>query len=368
MAKFSDSKILFWLSLPTLTPRKQTELIKKAGSLGSLWHDFKANSTLIKDSVGEKAYAELLRYHDEDYIETQLDKLRSSDIFVVTVLNPIFPQTLLQPEVDAPLVMYYRGDINAIADTCVAVVGTRACTAYGKDMAKDIASDLAVGGVTVVSGLATGIDTYAHTGAMDAGGKTIAVMGSGFNHITPVDNVKLCDKIIQNGGLVLTEYKPDMNATKFTFPARNRIISGLSRGVVVVEAGEKSGALITAKYALEQNREVFALPGNVTSSRSKGCNDLLYEGANFIRNGRDVLERLNVVPPKKANKEQENCEIIVDKDQKKLYILLEEGTKTYDELVVESGMSPAKLSEALLMLELEGAIVRTSANTFEVRK
>ena len=175
MKSVSDSKILFWLSLGGVTPRKQTELIRKCGSLSELWESF-AFREKLKDFLGEKSFASGNRFHSDDFINLCLEKLRGEGINVITAINPLFPKLLLQPEVNAPLVLYYRGDINVFNTECVAVVGTRACSSYGKVMAKVVAGELAENGVTVVSGLATGIDAYAHAAALDAKGKTIAVM------------------------------------------------------------------------------------------------------------------------------------------------------------------------------------------------
>lgn len=363
MKSVSESKILFWLSLPSLSAKKQAELIRLFGSARSLWDDFSSRTEAVRRIAGDEASAALARFHSLDYLDMRLDGLGKDGIKVITALNPLFPKLLLQPEVNAPSVLYYRGDINVFGSVCVAVVGTRACTSYGREMAKTVSAEIAAGGVTVVSGLAAGIDSYAHAAAVDAGGKTIAVLGSGLNRVTPVSNLKLYDKIIESGGLVVSEYKPDAVAAKFTFPERNRLISGISRGVVVIEAGEKSGALITARFAAEQNREVFALPGNVTSSRSAGCNNLLYDGAVFIRNGMDVLEYLSLKPVVQSEKRK----IIVDKEQKKLYSLLEDGIKSFDGLIESSGLSPAELSEILLEMELNDLIERDSANTFSIR-
>ncbi len=367
MIKYSESKIIFWLNLSSASVKKKTELLKCFGGATKLWEEFDKKSLRVREIVGDKCYAELVRYRDPKIIERSLIKLRDEGIFVLTILNPLYPKQLLEPEVVAPLVLYYKGDLNLLSNKIIAVVGTRASTTYGKQMSTTICSELVEGGVTVVSGVATGVDTYAHTAVMDAGGKSIAILPCGFNKISPVSSVALIDKILGNGGLVLSEYKPDFEATKYTFPERNRLISGLSLGVVVVEAAEKSGALITANLALEQNREVFAVPGNVTSSRSVGCNNLIYEGANFIRNGRDVLAHFDIKSENLRDKNEQKAQNIVDKEEKKIYILLEEGDKTLDELVEGSGLAPAKLSEILLNMELDDLIERKSANLYALK-
>ncbi len=363
--KISESKILYWMSLPYLSVQKQIKLLKYFGNSPlRVWNEFLSEGIKLREFLGEKVYEELKRYRSLDYVDMSLEKLREQGIGVITIRNPRYPSLLLHPEVNAPSVLYYRGSLDAFDGDCVAVVGTRAATSYGRECAKLIASQLASANVTVVSGLATGIDAYAHSAAIEAHGKTIAVLGSGLNRITPVGNLKLYDDILNGGGLVISEYKPDSDATKYTFPERNRLISGISRAVVVVEAAEKSGALITAKFALEQNREVFAVPGNVTSSRSKGCNALLYEGANMARDGIDILEQLHINYSESTKKQ----EIIVDKVQKKLYSFLESGPKTLDELVELSNLSLPELSAALLSMELDEFVEKQSANLFVLKQ
>lgn len=364
MSRAFESKILFWLSLPMITVKRQAEIIRLYGSADELWSRFDERYDEIVKICGERSAQELRRYRDERFIDKCLDKLRDDGISVITAINPLYPERLLQPEVSAPSVLYYKGNLKLMSSECVAVVGTRACTAYGKEAAKIIATDLAENGVTVVSGMATGIDSYAHTAALDAGGKTIAVLGSGLNKITPAGNAKLYERILENDGLIISEYKPNADATKYTFPERNRLISGLSRGVVVVEAAERSGALITARYAAEQNRDVFAVPGAITSPRSKGCLDLIYDGATMIRSGYDVLESLKLA----TKKSQAKVDIIVDKDEKKLYSLLEDGAKSIDELIEKSGVSPMELAEILLRMEISGVIEKESAATYMIKR
>lgn len=364
--RVSASKILYWLSLGSFSVRRQKELVSRYKTLDELWDDFPKNP-VVREFVGEKAFGELSRFRSVDYIEKSLSGLRDKDVGVITILNPIFPERLRRPEVNAPLVLYYRGDPKILADESVAVVGTRACSTYGMEVAKNIGYDLGAAGVTVVSGLATGIDSYAHEGTIAASGKCVAVIGGGLDHVTPVGNIKIHDKIIESGGAVVSEYRPEFPPNKFTFPERNRLISGLSLGTVVVEAGEKSGALITASCALDQGRYVFAVPGPVTSERSKGCNELLYQGACVARNAEDILSviRPNVVTTNlKSDKKSAATEKIVDKDQKTVYSLLSDEAKTMDEIIEGSGLPPAAIAEILLDMELKDLIVRSGNNAF----
>ena len=368
--KVSASKILYWLSLGSFSVRRQKELVAKYKTLDELWEDFPKNPT-VREFVGEKAFAELNRFRSADYIEKSLSGLREKGIGVISVLNPLYSERLRQPEVNAPLILYYRGNPEALCGECVAIVGTRACSNYGREIAKNLGYDLGAAGVTVVSGLATGIDGYAHEGTLAANGKCVAVLGGGLEHVTPTANIKLHDRIIESGGIVISEYRPEFPPNKFTFPERNRLISGLSLGTVVVEAGEKSGALITADCALEQGRYVFAVPGAVTSERSKGCNELLYQGANIARNADDVLSvvRSNLAASaKKSEKKSPPTEKIVDKDQKTVYSLLSDEVKTMDELIEGSGLAPAALAELLLDMELDDLIVRVGNNAFRRKR
>src|SRR3989344_251373 len=202
---------------------------------------------------------------------------------------------------DPPKAIYFKG--NFISDElCFAVVGTRRCSSYGKEIALEIAGDLAEAGLTIVSGLAPGIDTFAHLAAVERKKRTSAVLGTGVDEksVYHKENIKLARKIVELGGCLISEYPPGTSGTRFTFPQRNRIISGLSLGVLVVEAKEKSGALITANFAFQQNRKVFAVPGSIYSLNSKGPHYLIKKGAKLTESANDILKELNL-PPKELS-------------------------------------------------------------------
>ncbi len=191
-----------------------------------------------------------------------------------------------------PAKLYLLGDETILNRPSIAIIGCRQASDYGKKVAFRFAYELAQKGIIVISGLARGIDSYAHLGALKAKGQTIAILGSGFGHIYPTENKGMCKEIIQEGGAILTEYGPESRPEKMHFPARNRIISGLSNGVLVVEAKEKSGTLITVDYALEQGKEIFIIPGNITSKNSNGTNSLIQQGAKLVTKVEDILEEL----------------------------------------------------------------------------
>ena len=375
MKPVSDSKILFWLSLGAITPRKLADLISKFDSLSTLWNDFTADGR-IREFLGEKAFSKLLRFHSNEFLDLCLDKLRAEGINVITAINPLFPKLLLQPEVNAPLVLYYQGDINVFKTECVAVVGTRSCSAYGKIMAKTVAGELAENGVTVVSGLATGIDAYAHAAAIEAKGKTIAVMAGGLNKITPVSNIKLYERILQEGGLVISEHTPNAEATRYSFPERNRIISGLSRGVAVIEAGEKSGALITAKYALENDRDVFAVPRNITDTNSLGTNKIIQQGAKLINGAADIISEYpyaEKVIPKKVKSEpiqktvDDSKYSKLNEFEKQIIDILKKSDMQIDELSRELKRNVSEINTKLIMLEVKGLVKKLPGSKYQLK-
>ncbi len=353
----TENLIYYWLGISGITSRRANALLSNYSPL-ELWEKI-GNELTNVSAFGDKAYDALLRYRSEEFLTKSIEKLDNMGISFITYEK--FPELLSQREVDPPMLLYYKGDISLIRSNCVGVVGTRECTAYGKEATNRLVTDLCKYNVTIVSGLATGIDTYAHRATLKAGGKTIAVLGSGLNCIAPQSNVGLSEEIINAGGLILTEYLPRTEATRFTFPERNRIISGLSIGVIVVEAGLKSGALITADYACEQNRTLFAVPGNITSTRSVGTNRLLYDGAVPALTAEDVCETLNLSYRKI---EKNTRSIQLDIFEQKIYNILLSGEQNFDSLVFAAEMAPQKLTALLSLLELKGIVKRKQSNVF----
>jgi len=229
----------------------------------------------------------------KDRLETILNQyvITDNNIKTISPSDANYPKLLGEIH-DPPKILYFRGDVSLLHSPCLGVVGTRKLSLYGKEVTEYFVTQLVQNGFTVVSGLALGIDAVAHRTALKTKGNTIAVLGTGIDDksIYPKDHIQLIHEILENRGLIISEYKPGTGGSKWTFPARNRIISGLSYGVVVVEADYKSGALITAKCALDQNRDVFAIPGNVFSQKSNGTNMLIQNGAKLVHAPCDILE------------------------------------------------------------------------------
>ncbi len=288
--------------------------------------------------------------------------MENNEIRKINITHGDYPKILKEIS-DPPKELYVRGNFIKEDEIAIGVVGTRSYTSYGKQVAYDIAGALAEAGITIVSGLAKGIDAFAHQAALERGGRTIAVLGSAIDKdsIYPSCNRKLADKITENGA-VISEYPPSTKSERWFFPQRNRIISGLSLGVLVIEAPDKSGALITAMQAVEQNREVFAIPGPIYSKNSVGTNSLIKMGAKLVTCANDILEELNLPlieekkrPFKPESKEEEILMNIIGKEP--IHI---------DEIIKQSNLDAKVVSSALMVLELKG-VVKNSGGSYYIK-
>lgn len=271
--------------------------------------------------------------------------------------EPGFPQ-LLAGIPDPPLLLYYRGTLDCLEGTAVAIVGARRASQAGQAFSRTLAAELAGVGVVIVSGLALGIDAAAHSGALAGGGRTIAVLGSGPEQLTPLANARLGEQILAQGGLILSEYPPGTPAAPYRFPERNRLISGLSRGVVVVEANARSGSLITARLAAEQGREVMAVPGVPGYLNSAGGNRLLKSGAAVIERAEDVLHAIGAEGgPGRPAREAED-QLGLSPEQQSLLDMLDGRAQPLDELAPAAGLAEPACAVALTELELAGFVQR----------
>ena len=279
-----------------------------------------------------------------------------------------YPKILAQIA-DPPKQLYCRGNLELLNSECIGVVGTRKLTPYGKESAQYITRGLATAGFTIVSGLAMGIDAVAHQTALDTGGKTIAVLGGGVSDqkIGPKINLPLSKRILENNGLLISEYSDKEEIYAYNFAIRDRIISGLSKGVVIVEADRDSGSLITAKCALDQNRDVFAVPGNIFSQKSTGSNNLIKSGAKLVTSARDIMDEygynLNVFDKSGGNMSTQ------DPVQKSiLAILQDKGESTSDEIISNlTSMGTSDILSSLSVLEMNGLIKRASNGKYSVK-
>jgi DNA processing protein len=308
------------------------------------------------------AAASILSHDYHGFARTECERLARSGAVVLDILSERYPRLLMEIP-DAPPYLYLLGELNG-SETAVAIVGSRRASQYGLCTATRLARDLALQGVMVVSGMARGIDTAAHWGALKAGGRSIAVLGCGIDVIYPPENGAL-HQALSEGGALITEFPMESAPLAENFPRRNRIISALSRGVVVVEAGEASGSLITARFALEQGREVFAVPGNVTLSGSRGVNGLIKEGAKLVERVEDILEELSIEPVPTAGVPAQPAFSLTPQEAE-LYVLLCQGPLQIDDIIVRSALTAGEVSATLLRLELKGAVMRLPGQHFTI--
>ena len=287
-----------------------------------------------------------------DAARSEIERAKRQSVRILLRDDPAFPGILTQLP-DPPPLLYMRGDLRDRDDPAVAVVGSRHATCYGLEMARLLAGEIAAAGVTVVSGLARGIDREAHAAALDAGGRTLAFLGSGIDRIYPRECTELAERISCNGA-ILSEFPLGTPPLAGNFPVRNRLISGVARGTLVVEAAAFSGSLITARMALEQGREVFAVPGNATTGNALGPNSLIQQGAKLVMRGRDVLEEIPgaPLPPEVPEAEPEGTE----EEERILRSLSPADPLTLDELAGRTGMQAGPLLAALLKLEVEDRV------------
>jgi DNA processing protein len=285
-------------------------------------------------------------------------------IRVIVWGDPEYPRRL-QEIASSPPVLYLRGALAPADESAVAIVGARRATAYGETVARELAGELARRGLCIVSGLARGIDAAAHRGALEVGGRTLAVLGSGLDQIYPAEHQGLAGEVVGRGAL-LTEFPLGTPPVRLNFPRRNRIISGLSLGVVVVEAGVDSGALITAHHALEQGREVFAVPGRVHARYSEGCNRLIKAGAKLVETWEDVLSELagQLRPPRPRRAETPPPPALTPAEQQ-VYDLLGEGPLHIDALIGRASLAGGRVASALLGLEMKGLVRQLTGKVFE---
>lgn len=363
----ADRDRAFWVAFRlggVTSASRWIDLRERFGSAEAAWC---APESQLRAVLGnrEKMLAGLVAARSRiDPLETYA-RLVASGVDMLSMFDPAYPAPLAEISAPPP-VLFQRGRLIETDELAVAVVGTRAPSAYGKDMARVIASDLARAGVTIVSGLAKGIDGVAHQAALDAGGRTIAVLGSGIHDIYPRNHRLLAARVAAQGA-VISDYAPDAKPDRWNFPARNRIISGLSRGVLVVEAPARSGALITVDFAADQGRDVFAVPGLATSGTSAGTNQMIRDGARLVRDAGDILEDLLLFATPPVAEPVVQPSLLLDEDERRILGLLTATPLHVDDVVEAAGLPLPRVSAILLSLELQQLATNTGAQHYTRR-
>lgn len=359
-----QDEVKYWVALNTsekIGARTFLKLSKRFKKLSRVWQASHRDLELAGLDLSQiQAVENIISKTDPD---KEMERLAKFGISVLILPDDNYPQ-LLKEIPDPPGVLYVKGEILPADEIALAVVGSRSYTEYGERVVNKIVGQLAKNKITIISGLALGIDTLAHRQTLASGGRTIGVLGCGLDQIYPAANVRLADQIIQGRGAIISEFHLGTPSYRSNFPIRNRIIAGLSIGTVVIEAAVESGSLITARAALDYNREVFAVPGSIFSETSVGPNLLIQMGAKPVLEAKDILTDLNLTD---NLAESEAREIIPDSPEEKILLKLLKKPCLVDELIKESGLPAPQVNSTLILLEMKGAIANLGGTRYEMR-
>lgn len=367
----NDPDLPYWLALNKIKgigPARFALLLAAFGSAQAAWAASLAG--LRAAGLDERSASAVDRQRRAIIPEAEVERLERLHVSALRVTDPDYPRLLHEIPAPPP-VLYVRGRLLPRDEVALAVVGTRQVSAYGRHITERLSHDLAAQGVTIVSGLARGVDTVAHTAALEAGGRTIAVQGCGPDLVYPPENARLAARIVERGAVV-TEFPPGSQPDAGNFPARNRIISGLSLAVLVTEAPETSGALITARFAAEQGRDIFAVPGNATSRASVGANRLIQDGAKLILAAEDALVELNVTNAPQQLELREALREVLPEDETEAALITclraSGDAQHIDDLCRASSLPVARVSGALAMMELKGMVSLVGPMTYALAR
>lgn len=350
----SQTQIQYWLAalrLPNIGPVRFQQLLTYFGDIKTL---YSATAADWQAANLAQSVVDALQNPPWQAVERDLAWCQQTNCHILTLDHPAYPQQL-RAMPDAPLVLYVQGQLEYLVKPQLAIVGSRNPTASGRESARQFAYTLAQAGVVITSGLALGVDAAGHRGALSAKGVTLAVMGTGLKRIYPASHQKLAMEISSQGALV-SEFPPDTPAFANHFPRRNRIISGLSVGVLVVEAALRSGSLVTARFAAEQGRDVFAIPGSIHNPLARGCHQLIQQGAKLVETPQDILEELAIIRSPIAAENRVPALTQLDANQLKLLAKIDHEPASLDTIIIRSGLTAAEVSSMLLLLELEGYV------------
>ncbi len=367
-----------WISLnmtPGVGPRKATQLLERFGSAENVFHALRSELEGLR--LKPETIQSIVKKEFQYKAEAEFENVKNLGGDILILDDGSYP-SLLREIPDPPITLYVKGNWQECFETpSVAIIGARRCSTYGKNSAQLIGRDLAQNGVCVISGFARGIDSSAHQGALNGNGKTIAIFGTGIDGVYPKENSRLADKILDSGGAIVSQFPLGTPPLRENFPYRNRIISGLSLGVLVVEASERSGSLITARLAIEQDREVMAVPGNITSKTSFGTNYLIKSGAKLVQQWQDVVSEFpseiaaKLLPPKTDKKGLNNGKPEsgepkgLTTSEKKVYRLLAPDRHMHiDTLLEKSELSFGELNNSLVSLDLKDLVLLLPGNNY----
>lgn len=357
---YNDEELaLLWFDYNDINFSKTEKILDKFEQIDDVFDKNKVKNAIFKDEQLNEIKEKLLNLDKDRFAEFVLNEFYKYNISAITFASKGYPEKLKNID-DSPLVIYARGDVSLLKKKSISIVGTRKPTTYGRIVTEKFTKELSSAGLVTISGLAYGIDTIVANSTLDVGGKTIAVLAGGLDSIYPSSNKGLADKIVETGGLLISENRPTIKPLAYSFINRNRIVSALGLGTLIVEAGKTSGTMATARHALEQGRELFVVPGNINSLQSEGTNNLIDEMPDtFTISPERILYRLKI-----KKKKEESAPVQVDLVQNQVLSLLSQGEMTFDELCEKTSMKPAELSATLIKLEMFGLIAKGAGNVY----
>lgn len=357
-------KVIMWLTtFDFMTYKKAREILDNIEDLEDFFDNLDNYKSELLKAFTDKEYSELKMNNNLVYIDRCIVNYDKLGIEVVTCRSSDYPE-LLKETGAFPILLYCKGDVKLLKSECLGVVGSRRATKYGQTIGGKIVKDVAVNNITIVSGLAEGIDTIAHKSCLEVEGKTIAVLGGGLLNIFPSSNIALAEDIVLKGGLIVSEYKPNEPSLTYHFPVRNRIIAGLSKAVLVVEATEKSGSMHTKNFALDYNREVFALPARVNDIYSEGCNKIIQNGqARMLLSSSEIIDFYG--KKDKTHKKEKLIELSMD--EQLIYDNLKGQELHFDDLIKSTGMETKILSTMLMRMEIKGIVEKHPGNYYVIK-
>lgn len=357
MLSLNDKSYIFMSALE-LSYKKCSDILSHYENASQFIVGLENDDNFLKQCF-EKNYDKYKQRYNNFSFETLEKYFVSKNVKFVTIEDENYPKNLLRLD-QPPHILYYKGNLDLVNSKCFAIVGTRNPSYYGRDITLKFAKELSEAGFTIVSGLSTGVDKISHETALKYS-NTIAVLGNGFEKMYPASNINLAKEIAEKG-LLITEYYPSYQARSYSFPARNRIIAGLSSGVLITEAAQKSGSLYTKDYALDMGIDVFSVPGNITSPKSAGTNNIIrYGHADCVTCTQDILDRYGM---KQKSKKEEKIQLSFD--EKKIYDYLIDGEKSFDEIQMFTNLSVQNLNTYLTTLQIRGIIKKLPGNSYSV--
>lgn len=354
-----------WLTYGLIRADVLNELLAEFGSAEAIYDAFiSKGGGFLQKRISEYSLTQLREHAGRDKMHNMMVCMKRLNIGIIAQRDAMFPDSLRDIQ-SPPALLFYRGDLDCLMGKCVAVVGSRKASPQGIEVTQKICRELSSAGVSIISGLAMGIDTAAHEGCLEGGSPTAAVLSTGIDVDYPIENVDLKERIVDSGGVLLSEYPPGSRANRHVFQVRNRLISGLGKALLMMESQIQSGSTLTVHHALDQGKEVYAYPGIPGTEWAAGAHQLLREGANYFTSAQDILEDLGWeedIPQPTRQQKQELPPM--SEEQRKVFTLLSQGEMSFDQLVVESGLAVPVLSVALTMLQMMGLVKAMPGKTY----